>query len=114
MNQRNSAPQPKPFGEPWHAQLFALTVHLNETGVFDWPEWAAGFSATLKRHGQHKSLDGNEDYYTAWLEALETLLAAKGFAAPAEVAALKSAWQQAYLHTPHGAPVRLADHETRP
>lgn len=108
MTLGNSVSQPKPFGEPWHAQLFALTVHLNEAGLFDWPEWAAGFSVTLKRHGQQKELDGNEDYYTAWLEALEALLTAKGFAAPAELASLKSAWKHAYLRTPHGEPVRLA------
>ena len=35
------------FEDPWHAQLFALTVHLNETGCFDWPDWAKRFGATL-------------------------------------------------------------------
>lgn len=31
-----SAPEPV-FEAPWHAHLFALTVHLNESGLFDWP-----------------------------------------------------------------------------
>lgn len=103
----DAAPIPPPFAEPWHAQLFALTVHLNEAGVFAWPDWAAAFGATLKEHGVHKALDGGDDYYTAWLETLETLLAAQGLAPLSDLAALKHAWEAAYLATPHGAPVRL-------
>ena len=101
------APIPKAFAEPWHAQLFALTVYLNEAGLFAWPDWAAAFGATLRRHGLHKDLDGGDDYYQAWLETLEALLSRQGIATPDDVAAMKAAWEQAYLHTPHGAPVRL-------
>ena len=50
--------RPEPvFLQPWHAQVFALTVHLNESGVFDWPDWAAQFGATLARHGLERDLD---------------------------------------------------------
>jgi nitrile hydratase accessory protein len=104
----HSAPEPV-FSEPWHAQLFALTVKLNEDGHFDWPDWAARFSATLKRHGLTKELDGGDDYFNAWLETLEALLADLGRAAPEEAAAMKAAWEAAYLSTPHGAPVHLRD-----
>lgn len=96
------------FSEPWHAQVFALTVHLNETGRFSWPEWAAAFSATLARHGLDKELDGGDDYFLAWLETLETFLSAAGITDTGEVEAIKQAWEAAYLSTPHGAPVRLA------
>ena len=100
--------RPEPvFSEPWHAQVFALTVHLNETGRFDWPDWAARFSKTLAAHGLNKELDGGDDYFTAWLETLEKFLAEDGTAAPDETAALKSAWEAAYLSTPHGKPVHL-------
>ncbi|MCR9126049.1 MAG: nitrile hydratase accessory protein [Rhodobacteraceae bacterium] len=100
--------RPEPvFGEPWHAQVFALTVHLNETGRFSWPDWAARFSATLAAHGLNKALNGGDDYFVAWLETLETLLAEDGTADPAEAAAVKDDWARAYLDTPHGAPVRL-------
>ena len=37
------------FEMPWHAQLFALTVHLNELGRFEWLEWVESFSITLKK-----------------------------------------------------------------
>ena len=25
------------FHEPWHAQVFAITVHLHQLGLIDWP-----------------------------------------------------------------------------
>lgn len=102
-------PQPPVFAEPWHAQLFALTVHLNEAGRFDWPEWAARFGAMLKRHGLAKDLDGGDDYFNAWLDALEGLLAEKGMAEATALRQIKAKWEAAYLATPHGEPVRLAD-----
>lgn len=100
------APEPV-FSEPWHAQVFALTVHLNETGHFDWPDWAARFSTTLAAHGLGRELDGGDDYFTAWLETLETLLAEQRKALPAQLEQARAAWQAAYLSTPHGEPVRL-------
>ncbi|MFK7743570.1 MAG: nitrile hydratase accessory protein [Roseobacter sp.] len=95
------------FSEPWHAQVFALTVHLNETGTFEWTEWADAFGATLKRHGVAKELDGGNDYFNAWLETLESFLTDKDLANSAELNALKHAWEAAYLRTEHGAPVHL-------
>lgn len=95
------------FEAPWHAQLFALTVHLNETGRFDWPAWAERFGATLKRHGLTKDLNGGDDYFAAWLETLEAFLAETGNADPAQVNKTRDAWEQAYLRTPHGDPVHL-------
>ncbi|WP_246107326.1 nitrile hydratase accessory protein [Puniceibacterium confluentis] len=96
------------FLEPWHAQVFALTVHLSDTGVVSWPDWAATLGAVLAEHGLDRQLDGGEDYFLAWVAALERLLAARGLAGAADLDDLKSAWTEAYLHTPHGQPVRLA------
>jgi nitrile hydratase accessory protein len=97
------------FEAPWHAQLFALTVHLNESGHFAWPDWAGAFSETLARHGLEKDLNGGDDYFAAWLETLERLLDAQGKADPSDVARVKHAWEHAYLSTPHGQPVHLDD-----
>ncbi len=100
--------RPEPaFEAPWHAQVFALTVHLNEAGYFEWGTWAERFGATLKRHGLTRELNGGEDYFAAWLETLESFLDEVGMAAHADVAALRDAWEEAYLSTPHGAPVKL-------
>ncbi|WP_298932651.1 nitrile hydratase accessory protein [uncultured Ruegeria sp.] len=103
----HSAPEPV-FAEPWHAQVFAVTVALNEAGRFAWPDWAVRFSDTLKRHGLNRDLDGGDDYFHAWLETLEDLLADQGEAAPEDVMRLQSAWENAYLTTPHGQPVRIS------
>lgn len=100
-------PEPA-FQNPWHAQLFALTVHLNETGLFTWPDWAAQFGATLKTHGLSRDLNGGDDYFAAWLETLETLLTARGHASADALRAARAAWEAAYLSTPHGSPVQLA------
>ena len=100
--------RPEPaFEEPWHAQLFALTVHLNEAGQFDWPDWAEAFAETLKEHGLAKDLNGGDDYFNAWLATLERFLGEKGVMDTAEIEMLKAAWEAAYLSTPHGDPVRL-------
>lgn len=102
--------RPEPvFSQPWHAQVFALTVHLNEAGLFAWPDWTARFSQTLARHGLTRDLDGGEDYFIAWLETLEGFLSDLGQAAPAEVERVRSLWEEAYLSTPHGDPVHLRD-----
>ncbi|WP_264210347.1 nitrile hydratase accessory protein [Leisingera thetidis] len=101
-----AAPEPV-FAEPWHAQVFALTVHLNEAGRFSWAGWAQRFSATLKRHGLSRELDGGEDYFRAWLETLEMFLAEQGAVPAAEAEAMRRRWEDAYLSTPHGAPVQL-------
>lgn len=101
-----SAPEPV-FEQPWHAQVFALTVHLNETGRFEWSEWAKRFSATLKRNGRSAELNGGDDYFDAWLETLELFLAERGFAGAKESADIRQAWETAYRNTPHGLPVRL-------
>lgn len=103
-----TAPEPV-FEAPWHAQAFAVAVHLNEKGHFTWPEWAAVFSDTLASHGSDRDLDGGDDYFLAWVAALERLCAEKGLAEAAVLARLKKRWEQAYLTTPHGAPVRLKD-----
>ncbi len=101
--------RPEPaFEEPWHAQIFALTVALNEAGHFVWADWAARFGATLKTHGLSKELDGGEDYFNAWLETLEGFLQDQGLAEASVLQDLKDGWTRAYLNTPHGAPVHLA------
>ncbi|MEP2533983.1 nitrile hydratase accessory protein [Shimia sp.] len=101
--------RPEPvFEAPWHAQVFALTVHLNEAGHFGWPEWTQAFGATLKRHGLTRELDGGEDYFNAWLETLEGVLKQLGLAEEHGIETMRAAWEQAYLNTPHGKPVKLS------
>lgn len=92
------------FAEPWQAEAFALVVSLADRGVFTWDDWAQTLSVEL--HRPDAAPDGH-DYYDRWLSALETLLAAKGLAASAEVEELAAAWRRAAHATPHGKPILL-------
>jgi len=104
-----AAPRPEqPFEQPWHAAAFALTVHLHERGLFSWAEWADRLGHALAGDRGAGCLDGGDDYYRAWLDALQSLLASKGVAADDEISDMMAAWSEAYLATPHGQPVMLA------
>ncbi|HIP22187.1 MAG TPA: nitrile hydratase accessory protein [Rhodobacteraceae bacterium] len=94
-----------PFDAPWHGQVFALAVALNEAGHFSWPEWTKLFGAGLKEAGYSAPLDGSHDYYTVWVATLETMLCQKGIADIGLLSAMKSNWTAAFLSTPHGQPV---------
>lgn len=90
-----------PFEEPWQAQLFALTVALNEAGQFTWSEWAEVFGPRVKGVGA-------DQYWETWSEALVALLEAKGIAGAPDILALTRRWQAAAKATPHGKPILLS------
>ncbi len=96
----------RPFDEPWQAQVFALTVHLHEQGLFSWTEWAATLSTQLHRDDADK--DGS-DYYQRWTAALEQLLTEKAVTDEATVDAMADTWIRAAHATPHGQPIQLAN-----
>jgi len=100
-----TAPEPA-FEAPWHAQAFALTVALVEQGVFDWATWAQALGAEL---AQRPGADGGDDYFNAWMAALETLLATRDPGVVTALPDVQAAWAQAYRDTPHGAPVALPE-----
>jgi nitrile hydratase accessory protein len=91
------------FAEPWQAQAFALAVQLQAEGAFTWTEWAEALGRELATD----PADDGSRYYHHWVAALERLSAACALAAPAELAARKTAWAEAYRRTPHGKPVEL-------
>ena len=64
----------RPFHKPWHAQIFALTVHLNEQGHFDWRDWSKVFSDALFSKGSKDLIINDDDYYSIWLRTLEEFL----------------------------------------
>lgn len=95
------------FAEPWHGQVFALAVRLSEQGHFTWAEWAATFSEELARASAQGAPKDGSAYYDVWLTALEKMLLDRGLVTAGHLANLKQAWTDAYLSTPHGAPVHL-------
>ncbi len=90
-----------PFEEPWQAQLFALTVALNEAGQFTWPEWTAAFGPRVQDAEA-------EIYWQVWSDTLIGLLEDRGIAGATEVRALTERWQAAARATPHGQPILLS------
>ena len=102
----------KAFDAPWHAEVFALAVHLNEGGYFDWLEWAGRFGENLAaaktvKIGVGEGLDGSNDYYQIWLQTLIELMQEKGLVDAKMLASIETQWREAYLTTPHGKPVHL-------
>lgn len=100
---------PPPFDAPWQAHAFALTLALHERGAFTWPQWTAALSDAITRARERGEADDGNSYYGHWLDALETLLQARGLADTATLHALEHAWEDAAERTPHGQPVVLSD-----
>lgn len=94
------------FAEPWQAKAFALTVALNEVGAIAWTDWAAALGTEIARDG--------DDYWRAWLRALERLLDDRAIAGTGAVEATTAAWVRAAAATPHGAPIRLGNDPLAP
>jgi nitrile hydratase accessory protein len=99
------------FEQPWHAQAFAMTVSLHERGVFTWPEWSNALAREIRSAAHHDTPNPGEAYYLHWLQALETLITAKGVASNQELSRFQEAWQRAAQRTPHGAPIILSDED---
>jgi len=71
------------FEAPWQARAFALAVSLQEQGVLPVPDFARRLGAELVGSG-----DGQEAYYSAWLDALETFLLEAGLISAEDVDAV--------------------------
>ena len=81
-----SAPLPRAngelvFEEPWQGRALGMGVVVLERAGVHWAEWRRHLAAAIVRHGQPPGETPATAYYTAWLDALESLLAARGMAA---------------------------------
>ena len=94
-----ATPAVRSLPSPWEAQAFALAVKLSEEGHFTWNEWAATLGAELKAAAERDEPDDGSRYYHHWLATLERLVAEKGLADPAALAARKEASADAYRRT---------------
>ena len=95
------------FREPWEAQAFALTVQLQERGLFTWDEWADALGAEIAAAQKAGDPDLGNTCYLHWLAALERLVVAKGAATDGGLQEMKNAWDRAAKATPHGQPIVL-------
>jgi nitrile hydratase accessory protein len=95
------------FREPWHAQAFAMALHLHDRGLFKWPEWAAILGEEIKKAQAAGDPDLGDTYYHHWLATLERIVAEKGLADARTLARTRDAWEHACERTPHGTPIEL-------
>jgi nitrile hydratase accessory protein len=101
LSQPERGPDGEPvFGAPWEAEAFALTVSLNERGLFTWVEWAECLGAEI-------GSDPGRPYYEHWLSALEKLVERKNAMSRAERLIRIEAWREAVRRTPHGQAIEL-------
>jgi len=95
------------FREPWEAEAFAMTLALHERGLFSWSEWSRALAAQIRLAQVSGDADLGDTYYSHWLTALETLVAAKGASSVGELSRYQSAWHHAADRTPHGHAIEL-------
>ncbi len=102
------------FAAPWHAEVFALAVYLNEAGHFSWAEWSSRFGKNLAAASNNsvstaneQGPDGSEDYYQMWLQTLIEIMQERGIVDLELLSAFEAQWADAYTKTPHGHPVTL-------
>jgi nitrile hydratase accessory protein len=88
------------FPAPWAARTFAMTRTLSINGHFTWTEWAHALGRELHLHQVLFQSQMSEDlaYYRCWVNALESLLQAKGLV---NSSSLQSATSAAVANWPH-------------
>jgi nitrile hydratase accessory protein len=80
------------FAEPWEARAFAIVVELSRAGHFSWSEWVECFSVQVAAASAAEAAGRPaKTYYQQWLDAAESLLAAKGLASREQLAARRFA-----------------------
>ena len=97
----------KPFDEPWHAEVFAVTVHLSDQNLFSWAEWTDAIGEKISTVKLIRPIDGSNDYYNIWLQALIELISTKGITDVETISDVQDRWTAAHRNTPHGKPVNL-------
>jgi nitrile hydratase accessory protein len=95
------------FREPWEAQAFAMTLALQEKGLFAWGEWATMLGETIKAAHAAGDPDTGDTYYHHWLATLERMVAEKAVTTQADLTSYRDAWERAAARTPHGQPIEL-------
>ena len=82
-----SSPEPIPgqpqadgelvFAAPWQARTFAMAVQLNQSGLFEWKEWAAQLAHNIAEFEKQNTIKDSDAYYRLWQETLEQIVAGK-------------------------------------
>ena len=97
----------KAFEQPWHAEVFALTVHLSEINLFSWSEWTESLSKQISEVKLRGGIYSSDDYYDLWLQALIELISMKGITDAKTILHMQNLWTDAYMNSAHHGPVNL-------
>jgi nitrile hydratase accessory protein len=97
------------FKEPWEAQAFGMVVALHQSGAFSWDEWAVHLNAEITAAQLEGDPDLGDTYYRHWLRALEKIVSEKKLSTTAEISTRVEKWRAAYINTPHGQAIELAN-----
>jgi nitrile hydratase accessory protein len=66
------------FEEPWQARALGMGVVVLERTGASWAEFRTHLVAAIERQPRDPDVSAATAYYSAWLEALEGLLAERG------------------------------------
>jgi nitrile hydratase accessory protein len=102
------------FDQPWQAHAFALVMQLHRAGAFTWEEWVRVFSREIAAAPALPGESVNDAYYRQWLAALEEIVVTTGLSDRGAMVERADEWRQAYLNTPHGQPIDLANAQCPP
>ena len=97
------------FDEAWQAQVLAMADTLITNGVIEAVAWSDTLGKELREAQTRRASDDITTYYKAALRALEQLLGQHTDISKSEVSKKRDDWEQAYLATPHGQPVKLKE-----
>ena len=95
------------FAEAWQAQALAIADTLVQNGMFSASAWSEALGEALKQAEASGASDDQETYYRCVLRALEGLVSSHSEIDRQTMAGMRADWEQAYLDTPHGQPVKL-------
>jgi nitrile hydratase accessory protein len=95
------------FDEPWQAEALAIADVLVSEGMFSAGAWSEALGKALRVAESEGAVDNQVTYYNCVLSALEQLVGEYSEIDQQAMAGKRKDWEQAYLSTPHGQPVRL-------
>ncbi|MGV9801499.1 nitrile hydratase accessory protein [Mycobacterium sp. NPDC003449] len=98
------------FEEPWQVEAFAIVVALTRQKLFTWTEWVDEFSTEISNTPRLPEETVTESYYRQWLTTVNRMIDRYAGLSSDLLEERHEEWRLAYLGTPHGQPVELANH----
>ncbi|MEH6501188.1 MAG: nitrile hydratase accessory protein [Pseudoalteromonas distincta] len=78
------------FSSPWAARLFGMTLAAAQKKLFSLQEFQQVLIESIQHHEQDACIASDEQYYTCWLEALQSLLERQNLLEPERLGALEA------------------------